>query len=285
MISKAFATAFRTVSAQKKETVKFLLAEAALTAMCLAPLLFLTEEGPVKYLAALALPLWLGVKVPARLNAAAAMQDALGEGRVFSLRLADPGGYVRKVLYGLKRVALLVLWGSPLIAALLYAWEQYSGKTDGLTVMDMIYTFGGEDMKTGIIYLLWIFAGLVLLLALGAGFHSGDRHAFALEKRGLGRKRFGILLCRICSLVFLAPLIAAVIITVMRYIPLLNDVSGVLSGDVPRPSTRTTLLILGIGAALTLPLLPLRSMVTAAYVREAAGGAADANAAGSAGAV
>ena len=266
-ISQAFRKAFRTVSGQKKETVKFLAAETALTGMCLAPLLFLTENGPLKYLAALAIPLWLLVKVPARLNAAAAMQDSLGDGRLFSLRLADPGNYGKKIGYALSRFGLLILWALPLIASLLYAWDKYSGDTDGLTVLNMIYDFGGQDMKTGMIYLLLIFAAVMILAALGAGFHSGDRHAFVLDRRELLKgKRPKVLLCRICSLVFLLPLIAAGIIVAFRYAPLLNDISGVVSGDVPRPSTRTTLLILGAGMVLTLPLLPLRSMVTAAYV-------------------
>ena len=63
------------------------------------------------------------------------------------------------------------------------------------------------------------------------------------------------------------PLIIAAVIAILRYLPLMNDISGVVAGDVPLPSTRTTLIILGIGAVLTLPLLPIRSMVTAAYVR------------------
>ena len=112
-----------------------------------------------------------------------------------------------------------------------------------------------------------LFLALVLLFALGAGFHSGDRHAFVLDQKGLLKgKRPKVLVCRICSLIFLLPLMIAVVMVVFRYAPLLNDVSGVISGDVPRPSSRTTLIILGIGAVLTLPLLPLRSMVTAAYV-------------------
>ena len=65
---------------------------------------------------------------------------------------------------------------------------------------------------------------------------------------------------------YIFPVFIAAGIVISRYIPLLNDVSGVVAGDVPRPSDRETLIILGIGAALTLPLLPLRSMVTAAYV-------------------
>ena len=259
-ILQAFADARRTVSGQKKEALKFLAVELAVTAICLAPLLFLTESGNLKYLAALAAPLWLLIKIPARLNAAAAMQDGLGEGKMFSLRLADPGNYGRKVGYALSRLGLLILWSLPLIAALLYAWDKYSGETDGLTVLDMIYQFGGQDM-------MLILAGLLLLAALGAGVHSGDRHAFVLDRKGLLRgNRFGVLVCRICSVILLLPLIVAVVIVIFRYLPLIDDISGVVAGDVPLPSTRTTLIILGIGAALTLPLLPMRSMVTAAYV-------------------
>ena len=44
-ISQAFRNAFRTVGAQKGETLKFLVTELAMTAMCLAPLLFLSEAG------------------------------------------------------------------------------------------------------------------------------------------------------------------------------------------------------------------------------------------------
>ncbi|MBR4577926.1 MAG: hypothetical protein IKO25_12100 [Clostridia bacterium] len=267
-ISQAFRTAYKTVAGQKAETAKLLATEFALTVMCLAPLLFLTAKGPEKYCAVLALPLWLLVKVPSRLNAAAVMQDGLEEGKLFSLRMGDPGNYRAKLRYALIRLGLLLLWAAPLIAALLYAWEKYTGRTDGLTVLQMIYEFGGKDMKTGIIYLLLILAALLILWGLGAGFHSGDRHAWVLEEKDLLKKRrLGVLGCRLASLVFLLPLIVAAIVVVFRYAPLLNDVSGVVSGDVPRPSSRVTLIILGIGTLLTVPLIPIRSMVTAAYVK------------------
>ena len=267
-ITEAFRKAFRTVAAQKGDAAKFLATEGALTLLCLAPLLFLTEKGPMKYAAVCAPVLWLLVMNPARLNAAAAMQDSLGEGRIFSPRLGDPGNYWKKIRYGLSRLLLLTLWSVPLIAALLYAWDKYSGDTDGLTVMQMIYDFGGQDMKTGVIYLLLILLALVILAMLGAGFHSGDRHAWTLEEKGiLKARRPKILLCRICSLVFLAPLMIAVVLLIIRYAPLLNDVRGLFSGDVPKPSTKDSLVILGVGAALTIPLLPLREMVNAAYVR------------------
>ena len=268
-ISRAFGTAYKTVTAQKSETLRFLLTELALTLMCLAPLLFLTAEKPLSYLALLSVPLWLLVKNPARLNAAAAMQDSLGEGKIFSLRLADPGNYTGKVLYGIRHLVLQILWSAPAIAAAVYAWDQYTGDTDGLTVMQWVYEFGGKDTKTGLFYLLAIFAGLLLIAALGAGFHSGDRHAWVLEDRKVlkGAMRWYVLLCRLCTLVYLLPLIAAVLIAAWRYVPLLNDANSLLAGDVTMPSSRTTLLIVGIGAALSLPLIPLRSMVMATFVR------------------
>ncbi len=266
-ISQAFKQALKTVSGQKAETLKFLAVELALTLMCLAPLLFLTEPAPLKYLAVLSAPMWLLIKVPARLNAAAAMQDSLDGGKIFSLRLADTENYRKKVLYGLKRLGLLLLWAAPLIAALVFAWDKYAGDTDGLTVLQMIHDFGGGDMKTGMIYLILIYMALVVLLFLGLGFHSGDRHAEVIgQEKLLKGRRLKVLLCRICSTVWLVPLLTALVIAAFRYVPLLDDVSGVMSGEVSIPSTKTSLIIVGVGAALTVPLVPLRSMVTAAFV-------------------
>ena len=54
-VLQAFGDAYRTVSGQKKEALKFLATEIALTAMCLAPQLFLTDKGSLKILAAAAL--------------------------------------------------------------------------------------------------------------------------------------------------------------------------------------------------------------------------------------
>ena len=266
-ISSAFRNVFRTVAGGKAAAAKFLLAEGCLTLICLVPLLFLLEKVPLQYFALLSPVLWILLMLPARVNAAAAMQDSLDGGSLFSMRLADPSQYGRKLGYGIGRTFLLLIWGAPLTAALLYAWDQYSGSTDGLTVMQQIHAFGGKDMKTGMIYLLLILLGLIILFLAGIAFHSGDRHAFALEdKRLLKGNRGRMMLCWVCSLVFMMPLIIAVILVLIRYAPLLNNVSGVINGTVEKPSTRTTLIILGAGAVLTLPLLPLRSLLPAAFV-------------------
>ena len=70
----------------------------------------------------------------------------------------------------------------------------------------------------------------------------------------------------VLSLLFLLPLFAALGVLAARYAPMLNNLSSVVTGNVEMPSTRTSLIILAAGAALTIPLLPLRSMVTAAFV-------------------
>ncbi len=266
-ISQAYHKAAETLSERRGGTLAFLAAEGALTLACLAPLLFLAEKGPIKYAAALAGVLWLLVMNHVRVNSAAAMQDALNGGNLFSLRLADPAGWRRNTLYGFSRLIYLAIWGAPLTAALVFAWDQYAGTTDGLTVLNKVYDFGGGDLKTGAIYLLLILAGLIILLLIGMAFHSGDRHARAIGEKGILRgHRCKVLLCRISTLVFLLPLIIAAVIALWRYVPLLNNINGVVSGDVAKPSTTTTLIILGIGFVLTVPFLPMREMVMAAYV-------------------
>ena len=65
---------------------------------------------------------------------------------------------------------------------------------------------------------------------------------------------------------WLLPLIAAIAVTVVRYMPALSDLNGLLMQTTSLPSTKVTLIILAAGAALTLPLLPLRVLIHAAYV-------------------
>ena len=48
--------------------------------------------------------------------------------------------------------------------------------------------------------------------------------------------------------------------------PALKDLNGVVMNTVSLPSTKVTLMILAVGAVLTIPFLPLRSLIPAAYV-------------------
>ena len=257
----AFRKAFRVWRGNPGASFRFLLTELCLTLLTLAPLLFLAESG-LRFLALLTVPLFLLVILPARVNAAAAMQDALAGGSLFSRVLGDPSHYWKKLGYGLSRCGLLLLWGAPLAASLIIAREHISGEMDGFTLLRMIKSFGGGDLLTGVMYLALILLGTLLLLAFGCAFHCGDRHALVLRPARVRRGKmigawFG-------SLLALLPLLAALAVLVVRYMPSILDLDGVVMGLSSLPSTRVSLIILAVGAVLTVPLLPLRSLIIAA---------------------
>ena len=265
-ISAALKDAFRAYSDHFGDTVKFLVVEACITLAAFIPLLFLIEDG-LKFLALLAVPFYLLLIPWARVNAAAAMRDAFGEGRIFSYRLAEPGSYGRKLAFGLIQGLKLLFWAVPLIVCLVIAKNHVAGDLDGFTMMKMIKDFGGGDLMTGVLYLVLIFVAALILLIIGCAFHSGDRHAYVRATRKLLKGHHGkIILCWICSLLALLPLIVAIAVTIVRYLPVLNDLNGLLTNEINLPSTRVTLIILAAGAVLTIPLLPLRSMIPAAFV-------------------
>ena len=265
-ISAAFRDASKVYFGHFGATLKFLTVEACITLAALAPLLFLTD-GSLKLLALISVPLYLLLVLWARVNAAGAMRDALNGGSLVSFRLADPKAYGKKFAYGLKRCLMLLLWSIPLIAAVYIAWIHIDGDTDGFTVLRAIKQFGGGEVMTGMLYLGLIFLATLILLAVGCAFHCGDRHAFIRENPALLKGRRGkIMLCWLCSLVAVLPLIIAAIVVLIRYLPALSDLNGVVTKTVPLPSTKVTVIILAVGAVLTLPLLPLRSLIPAAFV-------------------
>lgn len=234
-----------------------------MTLAAFSPLLFLCSEK-LKMLALLTVPCYLLLMLWARVNAAAAMQDAIAGGSLFSPRLVDPSRYGAKLAYGLKRCVLLLLWAAPLIACLIIAWNYYAGEMDGFTLLRQIRSFGGGDLMTGGIYLLLILAGALLIFALGCAFHSADRHAFVLGEKSLGHHG-KVILCSLCSVITLLPLLISLGFLVARYAPLMADLDQVLLGRAKFPDTKTSLMIFGVGALLTIPLLPLRSLIIAAH--------------------
>jgi len=265
-ISTAFREAFRAYAGSFSATVKFLLVEACMTLAAASPLLFLTSDN-LKWFALLAVPFWLLLMLWARVNAAGAMADALQGGSLFSFRLADPTAYGQKLLYGLKRCFFLLLWAAPLIAGLVIARVHMSGKMDGFTLLRAIKSFGGGDLMTGVLYLALILLGTLLILTIGVAFHSGDRHAFVRENMKLLKGHRGkTMLCWLCALITILPLIIALVIVVIRYLPVLSNLTGLITKSYKLPPVRPALLILGIGGVLTVPLLPLRSLITAAFV-------------------
>ena len=266
-ISEAFRNGGRVFFSHPGSTLQFTLVEGCMMMAALAPLLFLTTEN-LKLLALLAVPFYLFLMLWARVNAARAMEEGLGDGSLFSVTLVDPTGYWKKLAFGLKQGFFLLLWSAPLIAGLIIARIHISGEMDGFTVLRMIRSFGGGDLMTGVIYLALILVGTLLLVAIGCAFHSGNRFALALEDRTLIKHHRGKLMgCWFCALLGLIPFLIALIFNIIRYLPVLGDLNGLVYGTVDIPSTKITLLSMGIGTALTIPFLPLRSLILAAFVR------------------
>ena len=271
----AFSRAFSAGEKRIGNLLKFLLVEVCFRLMGLAPLLFLLAPG-YRYLAALALPVWLLVVNPARVNAAAAMQDCLAGGSIFSYRLADGSRWGAQVISGVKRMGFLLLWLLPLAGTGLYIWNYWLdiGKVDAITWINMMKDAGNDDFMTGVIntalpMVVMLGASLVILV-IGIAFHSGARHALALGNKALANGHHGkLVLGWICSLILMTPLWIAVVILVLRFISmaggksdmteLMNQVKGLKS---------FILLTLGGGVLLTLPLLPFRSLMIADMVRQ-----------------
>ena len=267
-ISAAFRDAFRVYFGHMGDSLKFLVVEACITLAAFAPVLFLTNEK-LKWLALLAIPFYLLLVLWARVNAAAAMRDAMNGGRLFSYRLAEPDGYGSKLAYGLKRGLRMLFWSAPMIAlvAVVRSYMAGAGNVDGLTLMRTVKKFGGGTTTTGILYVALILLATLILIAIGCAFHSGDRHAFVRNDPKLVKGRHGkIMLCWLCSLVTLLPLVIAIVAVIFRYLPALKDLTDIVTKKKAAPSTKETLIILAAGAVLTLPLLPLRSLIPAAFV-------------------
>lgn len=266
-ISAAFRNAFHTYFAKFGGAMGFLVTELCLTALCLAPLLFLTEPS-LKWLAVICPALLLFVMPVVRVNAAGALQDALHGGKMMNRCLVDFSAYGKKLACGWKRILFILCWSAPLIACGYIAWKNFSGDTDGFTVMRNIKSFGGGDLMTGVLYLGIILAAALLLVVIGCAFHSGARHAFVLGRKNLISGHHGkLMLTWLCALITILPLLIALGMAVNRYLPVIRNLTGLLYGDITLPDTRTTLLILGVGGVLTLPLLPLRSLIIGAFVK------------------
>ena len=265
-ISTAFRNAFRVYTGHFGATLKFLAVETCMTLAVFTPALFLTDDS-LKLFALAAVPLYVLLILWARVNAASVMRDALNGGTLFSYRLVEPGGYGRKLAYGLKRGLMLLFWAAPMIASLIIAKIYISGDTDGFTLMRAVKSFGGGNFTTGLLYVALIFLATVLLFGFGCAFHSGDRHAFVRENPKLVKGHHGrMALCWLCSLAAVLPLIIAGIVVLIRYLPAMADPTAVVKKEMELPSTKITVIILGVGALLTMPLLPLRSLIPAAFV-------------------
>lgn len=272
-IRTAVANAWKLYTGHFGEMMKFLLLEVVLRLIVAAPLLLLASKA-TQLLALLSVPLFILIVLPARRCAAEAMRNAIrGEGSIFSLKLCVTQGYWQKVAAGLKQAALLILWALPFLAATGWALNIFfapavQGQTDVFSLMIAISNLGGGDIVNGVILLMLMYVGLFLPFLAGCAFHSGSRHERAAGVRLVRGHRGGVIGVWLVSLVTVVPFAAITAAVSMGYIrALVKAVSNMATGLVIPPLDQNVYIILGAFVVLMLPLLPLKSLMTAYYVQ------------------
>lgn len=271
-IRDAVSRAWKLYTGHFGETMQFLLLEVVLRLIVAAPLLFLAAKE-TQLLSLLCIPLFLLIVPPARACAAEVMQHAIRGESLFSVRLAVTKKYWQKVLSGVGHVLLALVWAVPFLAAVGYVlqiWygEGVQGQNDIVTLYWQILTLGGGSIEKGVVLLVLAFAGLFLPFLVGCAFHSGRRHERALGRQRIIRgHRGGVMLAWLVSAATVAPFVAVTGFEAVTYVKaLLSAFSNMVNGLSIPPVSGPAAVIAAAFVVLLLPLLPLRSLITACYV-------------------
>lgn len=245
-----------------------LLVQGVLRFIALTPLLFLADKA-LAPLALLALPLYLLIALPARQNVALALQDMIGGGSVFSLRLLSTADYARKLLRGLKGTLCMLLWSALTITGIALLFLSFKGLTDGFTLMGVFYVIGGS-VADGVWIVLGALCASTLLILLGCALHSGSRHAAALVDKALLRgNRLRLMGLWFLGMLLVIPFVIVVIAVLGSFILSLPDALR----NMQLPSLTLTAsqwgMLIVSAAVLLLPLLPLKNLLPAVYLHMA----------------
>ena len=271
-VFSAFGQALKWYGRRLGSMLLTLLVELALRGIALAPLLFLAEERTAP-LALLCLPLYLLIVFPARQNVALAVQDMLAGGGVFSPRLISFEDYGRKVLRGLIATLKMLLWCAPLIAGVIVALWATKGSMDGITLVRKIYSLGSGNLIRGMEILAGIYLLLLVPPVIGCAYHSGTRHALALgDKRFVKGRHPGLVGLWMLGLVVFVPFVVAAVFPLRGYVQeVVAAVKAFMTTfKLTLPDPTATLRTVGLLAlVLLLPVIPLRTLMPAVYVRMA----------------
>ena len=273
-VKQAAQQARSTYRGHLSELFDFLLLQVIVRLIPLTPCLFLLTSK-LKYLALLCLPMFLLVVPFVREKSAQALQSALAGGSMNARELISPDGYWKSVWSGLKKGFLLVLWASPFIGMTIWGYRvifgsAVVGQTDVFSVILAMSNLGGGDLFRGVLYAMLIYMATLIPFCFGLAFHSGDRHALALGDRRLVKgHRKSILLAWLRSLVPCIPFAAVSGVVLGQYMmsvaKALNQISG-KGLSIPMPTT-SLLIVLAAFVVLLLPVIPLKSLYSAAMVR------------------
>ena len=255
--------------ASAADTLTYAVLAAVLLVLPLVPLIALADASlrPVALLGAV---LFVLVTAPGRRMAASCLTRAASSGRLQAVPALDMSGYGHKLIGSLKTTVLLLLWAAPGIALTYWAYLQYIGATDAVTIAMQISKLGGGDIVTGVEYALLIWVASWLPLCFGLCLHSGIRYAEALGGRAvLKGKRGGVMRTWLASLVIAVPFLAAVAaILLCVCLPTVKTVAKTFQMDLLAPMAHSALLW---GAAslllLLVPLAPLRHLMLACHVQ------------------
>ncbi len=258
------------VSLYKKNFAQLLLTllvELVLRAIALCPLLFCADAS-LAPLAWMAVPLYLLIVLPARENFALALQDMLNGGSVFSVRLISTADYGRKLLRGLKGTLCMLCWSALTIAGLVWLYASVMGLVDFVTLMRIFAAIGGGDFVGGVMRFAAAIAFTLLLILLGCAVHSGTRHALAMGEKGLLQgRRLRLTALWFAGLLLVLPFAAVAAIALGdAAVTLIHALKNLqLPGFVL--NLRQTLLLVGGALVLLCPVLPLKSLLPAVYLR------------------
>ena len=273
-VKKAWTNASAALKKRGGEQLDFLLVEVLLRLLAMTPCLFLLTDN-LKILALLSAVLWILLIPVARCNSAAAMQERLSGGNLFSTGLVNRSDYGKKLAGGLKTGLCLILWALPFLAATAFVYRvMYGntvvGKTDVFSVLMALSNLGGGDIMRGAVLAIGLYVLTLVPFVFGLSFHSANRHCRALEDKTLIRgRRGGAIRVWWSGVLLLLPFILVAAYFGLDYARrLIQAVNNLASSGLHLPSLdRGIYYILAAFVIFVLPVTPLRSMLTAAYVQ------------------
>ena len=247
-----------------------LLVQLVLRAIALSPMLFLADKQ-YACLAFAAIPLYLLLVLPARQNYALALQDMMNGGSVFTTQMICMKGYWRKLWRGVKGMLRILLWSVVTIVSVVLLYAAFMGHwgLDVITLMRICSSVGSGDIVNGLLLIMGGIAASVLLILLGCAVHSGTRHAFALGDKNLLRgSRLRLTALWFGGLVLLIPFAAVVVYALGDYA--LTMVNALKNFSFPSSfalNTRQVAMLAAGAVVLLFPLLPLKNLLPAVYLR------------------
>lgn len=244
-----------------------LLVELVLRGIALSPVLFLADKA-LAPLALLAIPLYILIVLPARQNYAIALQDMMNGGSVFSVQLVCTKDYGKKLWRGVKGMICMLLWSALTISGLWLLYAAVMGLVDFITLMRIFSAIGGSVVN-GVLIVAAAVAASMLLILLGCAVHSGTRHAIALgDKKLLKGSRMRLIALWFLGLALMVPFVAVVIAVLGGYVGTL--INALKSMQMPSIALNMQQMVLLLGSAILLlcPVLPLKNLLPAVYLRK-----------------